>query len=62
MTFDMREFTITNLINGYKNGSFRKEQINIFLVNYTLKGVLKQGDIRLVNDLIDEYDKEIKEE
>ena len=61
MSFNMREFTITNLINGYKNGSFRKEQINIFLVNYTLRGVLKQEDIQLVNDLIDEYDEGLKE-
>lgn len=40
--FNMAEFLKTNLINGYWNGSFNETQINIFAMNYLLKGLITQ--------------------
>jgi len=38
----MAEFIKTNLINGYRNGSFTKEQVNMFALNYLLKNLITQ--------------------
>ena len=43
--FDMRRFVLTNLINGFRNGSFTREQVGIYAVNYVARGWLTEGDI-----------------
>lgn len=38
--FDFNSFIIENLTNGYANGSFTEEQVNIFAMNYLMRGQL----------------------
>ena len=38
--FNWGKFIIDNLTNGYANGSFSAEQVNIFAMNYKLKGLI----------------------
>lgn len=42
--FDMAEFLKDNLITGFQNGSFTEQQVNIFAMNYLMKGMLEQED------------------
>lgn len=42
--FDLAEFIKTNLKSGYDNGSFSLEQVNIFALNYLMKGQITQAD------------------
>jgi hypothetical protein len=42
--FDIAEFIKTNLKSGYDNGSFSLEQVNIFALNYLMKGQISQDD------------------
>ena len=44
MIFNLREFIKNNLTSGYSNGSFTKEQVNIFALNYLMKGQIEQTD------------------
>lgn len=48
--FDLAEFVKTNLINGFRNGSFTEEQVNIFAANYLLKGVLTEADVLTIGE------------
>ena len=50
--FDMAEFAKTNLINGYWNGSFNETQINIFAMNYLMRGMLTQADFDYIMEAI----------
>ena len=43
-TFNIAEFIKTNLKSGYDNGSFSLEQVNIFALNYLMKGQISQSD------------------
>ncbi|MBT2215825.1 hypothetical protein KK120_08685 [Virgibacillus dakarensis] len=43
--FNMAEFLKRNLIEGYWNGSFTEQQVNIFAMNYMMKGYLTQTDV-----------------
>jgi len=43
--FDMAAFIKDNLINGYQNGSFTREQVNIYALNYVMRGWLTQDDV-----------------
>lgn len=38
--FNQSKFIIDNLTNGFANGSFSAEQVNIFAMNYKLKGLI----------------------
>lgn len=38
--FDYGKFIIDNLTKGFDNGSFSAEQVNIFAMNYKLKGLI----------------------
>lgn len=40
--FNAEEFLKENLLNGFENGSFTGEQINIFAFNYKLKGLISE--------------------
>jgi hypothetical protein len=42
--FDIAQFINENLKSGYDNGSFTKEQVNIFALNYLSKGQISQAD------------------
>ena len=42
--FDIAQFIKNNLKSGYDNGSFTKEQVNIFALNYLSKGQISQAD------------------
>lgn len=42
--FDIAQFIKNNLIGGYDNGSFTREQVNIFALNYLSKGQIAQAD------------------
>lgn len=42
--FDIAQFISENLKSGYDNGSFTKEQVNIFALNYLSKGQIAQAD------------------
>lgn len=60
--FDMAVFAKTNLINGYWNGSFNETQINIFAMNYMLKGIITQDDFNEILEAIKpQEDEEIEE-
>lgn len=48
--FSLKEFVKTNLLAGFENGSFTKEQINIFAANYMLKGVFIEADVVEVSE------------
>lgn len=52
--FDMREFLKDNLVNGYWNGSFTREKVNIFAMNYVMKGMLTQEDFQEIQERIAE--------
>ena len=52
--FDLNKFIMDNLINGFGNYSFTKEQVSIFAVNYMAKGLLDEDDIIEINIKIEE--------
>lgn len=41
---NLAEFVKTNLISGYQNGSFTVEQVNIYSLNYQMRGIITQAD------------------
>jgi len=42
--FNQAEFIKNNLIGGFKNGTWNEFQVNIFAMNYLLRGVITQED------------------
>ncbi len=44
MMFNLAEFIKTNLSSGFSNGSFTEQQVNIFAINYLMKGQISQSD------------------
>lgn len=38
--FNFNDFIVENLTKGYANNSFTEEQINIFAMNYLMRGLL----------------------
>lgn len=42
MSFNFSEFIINNLKDGYNNGSFTKQQVNIFSMNYLSKAQISE--------------------
>lgn len=42
MIFNLAEFIVNNLTSGYSNGSFTQEQVNIFAINYLMKGQISR--------------------
>ena len=43
-TFNIADFLKNNLKSGYDNGSFSLEQVNVFALNYLMKGQISQDD------------------
>lgn len=42
--FDLGKFITDNLKSGYDNNSFTLEQVNIFSMNYLMKGQISQAE------------------
>lgn len=42
MTFILEQFLKLNLIQGFQNGSFNENQVNIFSINYLNKGQITE--------------------
>lgn len=62
MGFDLTKFAIDNLIDGYRDDSFTRPQINIFSMNYMMRGILTNDDITFINEQLDEIDKQREQE
>jgi hypothetical protein len=60
--FDIAEFIKTNLKSGYDNGSFSLEQVNIFALNYLMKGQITQSDFDEIQLHLNPITEEIIEE
>ena len=52
--FNLHDFTFENLVNGYRNGFFSKEQVSIYAINYMTKGLFTESDIEKINDILNE--------
>ena len=52
--FNLQDFIFNNLISGYKNGSFTKEQVSIYSVNYMTKGLFTETDVEKLNEILSE--------
>ena len=48
--FNQSKFIIDNLTKGFDNGSFSAEQVNIFAMNYKLKGLITDEQF---NDIVE---------
>lgn len=48
--FNQSKFIIDNLTKGFANGSFSAEQVNIFAMNYKLKGLITDEQF---NDIVE---------
>ena len=57
--FQLNEVLKNNLISGYQNNSFTKEQVVIFSMNYLNKAQLSQEDVDEIMDIL--YPKEENE-
>ena len=40
--FNLEEFIVTNLIEGYRSNTFNEFQVNIYASGYMLKGAITQ--------------------
>lgn len=52
--FILHDFIFNNLVSGYKNGSFTKEQVSIYSVNYMTKGLFTETDVERLNESLSE--------
>ena len=52
--FNLHDFIFNNLVRGYKNGSFTKEQVSIYSVNYMTKGLFTETDVENLNEILNE--------
>ena len=52
--FNLHDFIFNNLVSGYKNGSFTKEQVSIYSVNYMTKGLFAETDVEKLNEILSE--------
>ena len=52
--FILHDFIFNNLVSGYKNGSFTKEQVSIYSVNYMTKGLFTETDVEKLNEILSE--------
>ena len=52
--FNLHDFILNNLVSGYKNGSFTKEQVSIYSVNYMTKGLFTETDVEKLNEILSE--------
>jgi hypothetical protein len=50
--FNLANFIKSNLMSGYQNGSFTKEQVNIFALNYLNKAQISQVDFNEIREFL----------
>lgn len=58
--FNLKEFVVTNIVNGVKNGTWTKEYANIMAVNYLSKGILGIEDVAAIDAEITAWENEKK--
>lgn len=58
--FNQDEFIKTNLLKSLKSGAFDSGQINIFAINYLLKGAITQTTFDEISAAVTEYEAEQK--
>lgn len=46
--FNFNDFIVENLTKGYANNSFTEEQINIFAMNYFMRGQLTKENFDFI--------------
>lgn len=56
--FNLKNFIVTNIVNGVKNGTFTKEYANIMAVNYLIKGILTTEDVMEIDAQITAWEEE----
>ena len=52
MMFNQSKFIIDNLTKGFANGSFSTEQVNIFAMNYKLKGLISDEQFNAIVEFV----------
>ena len=52
--FNLEEFIVTNLIEGYRSNTFNEFQVNIYASGYMLKGAITQEGFEKVLQAIEE--------
>ena len=60
MTFNLKEFIVTNIVNGIKNGTWTKEYANIMAVNYMSKGLIGIEEVAMIDAQITAWENEQK--
>jgi hypothetical protein len=50
--FDLKEFVLGNLKKGFDNGSFTAEQVAIYAVNYSIKGIISSDDVATLGEYV----------
>ena len=50
--FNQSKFIIENLTKGFENGSFSAEQVNIFAMNYKLKGLISDEQFNEIVEFV----------
>ena len=53
MTFDFAKFLTENLITGFNNGSFTKEQVGLYAFNYFSRQQITQADFDRIRETLD---------
>ena len=61
MMFNLAEFIVNNLTSGFTNGSFTQEQVNIFAINYLMKGQISQEDFDFIQTYMNPVVEEVVE-
>lgn len=61
-SFNLAGFVKENLKSGYSNGSFTKEQVNIFALNYLMKGQIEQVDFDEIQEFLNPREEEVVSE
>ena len=52
--FNLEEFIVTNLIEGYRSNTFNEFQVNIYASGYMLKGAITQKGFEDILKAIEE--------
>ena len=56
MMFDFAKFLTENLITGFNNGSFTKEQVGLYAFNYLSRQQSTQADFDRIRETLDPTD------
>ena len=53
MMFDFAKFLTENLITGFNNGSFTKEQVGLYAFNYFTRQQITQDDFDTILEILE---------